>query len=58
MHDWLDEDLPDNVTVAVAEGVFLHSVYAFSHYRSRAREGVKLGEHMTVYDTTMFDLGP
>ncbi len=55
-HDWLDQDLPANVVLD--EHVYLHSAYAFLHYRSTRPVGVRLGAHTAAYDTTMFDLGP
>ena len=55
-HDWLPRDLPSNVLLA--PNVFLHSAYAFNHYRSRRPVGLRVGEHTAMYDGTMFDLGP
>ena len=55
-HDWFDRDLPANVVLD--DHVYLHSAYAFLHYRSTQPVGVRLGAHTAAYDTTMFDLGP
>lgn len=55
-HDWLPLDLPDNVELA--ENTFVHSAFAFLHYRSRRPRGLRIGRHTALYDATMFDLGP
>jgi acetyltransferase-like isoleucine patch superfamily enzyme len=55
-HDWLPVDMPDNVDLG--PNVYLHSSFAFRHYRSVRPCGVRIGEHTARYDATMFDLGP
>ena len=55
-YDWLPSDLPDNVEIG--EHVYLHSAFAFRHYRSTRPIGVRIGRHSTLYDAAMFDLGP
>jgi acetyltransferase-like isoleucine patch superfamily enzyme len=55
-HDWFDRPLPPNVIVG--EGSWLHSTFAFLHYRSRQPIGVRIGSHTGVYKGTHFDLGP
>jgi len=55
-HDWLPIELPDNVELA--ENAYLHSAFAFRHYRSARSCGVRVGAHTALYDATMFDLGP
>jgi len=55
-HDWFPADLPDNV--AIGDGSWLYSAYAFRHYRSRRPIGVRIGRDSGVYDGSYFDLGP
>lgn len=55
-HDWYPSTVPDNV--AIGEGTWLYSSYAFLHYRSRRPCGLRLGRECGVYINTMFDLGP
>ena len=55
-HDWYPEALPENVELG--ERTWVHSSYAFLHYRSRRPKGVRIGDDTGVYIGTMFDLGP
>lgn len=55
-HDWYPAPVPDNVTLG--EGTWLHSSYAFLHYRSTRRRGLSVGRHCGLYIGTMFNLGP
>lgn len=55
-HDWLAVDLPHNVDLDPS--TYLHSAYAFNHYRSELPCGVRIGEHTALYDAAMFELGP
>ena len=55
-HDWLPVDLPPNVELD--DTVFLHSAFAFRHFRSERPAAVRVGEHTAMYDATMFELGP
>jgi acetyltransferase-like isoleucine patch superfamily enzyme len=55
-HDWFPAPLPPNVEIG--EGSWLHSSYAFLHYRSRRPLGVRIGRDTGVYAGSFFDLGP
>ena len=55
-HDWFPEPLPSNVSVG--DRSWLHSSYAFIHYRSARPWVVRIGNDTGVYVGTMFDLGP
>lgn len=55
-HDWFPAPLPDNVTLG--EGSWLHSAYAFLHYRSQRPTGLRVGRDCGLYVGTMFNLGP
>lgn len=55
-HDWFPRPLPRNC--AIGDGSWLHSAYAFLHYRSVRPCGLRVGRHTGIYDGTMFDLGP
>ena len=55
-HDWYPQPLPENVTIG--ERSWLYSSYAFLHYRSKAKSGVRIGGDSGVYNGTFFDLGP
>jgi acetyltransferase-like isoleucine patch superfamily enzyme len=54
-HDWFSQPLPGNVRLG--ERTWLYSSYAFSHYRSRASVGVRVGTDTGLYHGTFFDLG-
>jgi acetyltransferase-like isoleucine patch superfamily enzyme len=56
-HDWFSRALPDNV--AIGDGSFLHSSFAFLHCRSRRQPlAVTVGRSSGVYRGSHFDLGP
>jgi acetyltransferase-like isoleucine patch superfamily enzyme len=55
-HDWFPEPLPDNVQLG--ERSWLHSTYAFRHYRSRQPQGLVVGNDSGLYKGTFFNLGP
>ena len=55
-HDWHPAPLP--ASVAIGEGSWLYSSYAFVHCRSRRASVVRIGRASGVYDGTLFDLGP
>ena len=54
-HDWLPVDLPDNVDLAADS--YVHSAFAFLHYRSRRACGVRIGAKTWVNDAAFFHLG-
>jgi acetyltransferase-like isoleucine patch superfamily enzyme len=55
-HDWFSRPLPDNVRLGARD--WLHSSFAFKHYRSQAPHGVTIGVDTGLYAGTFFDLGP
>lgn len=55
-HDWYDEPLPSNVVLG--ERSWVHSTYAFLHFRSDRRPGLRLGDDSGLYIGTMLELGP
>jgi acetyltransferase-like isoleucine patch superfamily enzyme len=55
-HDWFSRPVPDNVRLG--RGSWLHSSFAFAHYRSKAAIGVRVGSDTGLYAGTFFDLGP
>lgn len=55
-HDWFPMRVPSNVTIG--EGAFLHSSFAFLRYHSEQPTGVRIGRHTSIYQATMFELGP
>ena len=55
-HDWFPAKVPANVELD--EGTWLHSSYAFVHYRSRRPCGLRVGRNTGLYVGTYFDLGP
>jgi acetyltransferase-like isoleucine patch superfamily enzyme len=55
-HDWFSRPLPGNVRLG--ERTWLHSSFAFTHYRSRSPLGVSIGADTGLYAGTFFDLGP
>jgi acetyltransferase-like isoleucine patch superfamily enzyme len=55
-HDWFPGTIPANVSIG--SGSWLWSSYAFLHYRSQRRTGVKVGDHSGIYETTFFGIGP
>jgi acetyltransferase-like isoleucine patch superfamily enzyme len=55
-HDWFSEPLPENVSLG--ERSWLYSTYAFRHYCSEMRVGLRTGHDTGLYNGTFFDLGP
>ncbi len=55
-HDWFPATLPPNVVIG--DRSWLHSAYAFLHYRSERPCGLRVGCDTGVYIDTFFDLGP
>jgi acetyltransferase-like isoleucine patch superfamily enzyme len=55
-HDWFSLPIPDNVHLGARS--WLHSSFAFAHYRSLAAIGVRVGSDTGLYAGTFFDLGP
>jgi acetyltransferase-like isoleucine patch superfamily enzyme len=55
-HDWFPLPLPANIVIG--ERSWLHSAYAFLHYRSTRRCGLRIGHDTGIYDGSLFDLGP
>ena len=55
-HDWFPRPLPDNVVIGPRS--WCYSSYAFIHYQSRRRCGVRVGHDSGIYNGTFFDLGP
>ncbi len=56
VHDWFPRPLPANIVIG--ERSWLHSAYAFLHYRSARRCGLRIGHDTGIYDGSLFDLGP
>jgi len=54
--DWFPRPLPANV--ALGEGSWLYSAYAFLHYRSTRSCGLRVGCHTGIYIGSIFDIGP
>lgn len=55
-HDWFPAPLPPNVVIG--DRSWLHSAYAFLHYRSERSCGLRVGHDTGIYIETFFDLGP
>lgn len=55
-HDWLPVVVPDNVEFGT--NAYLDTAFAFRHYRSRRRPGLRVGNHTALYSSTVFDIGP
>ncbi len=55
-HDWFPDPLPSNVQIG--ERSWCYSSYAFLHYRSRRRFGLRVGHDSGIYNGTFFELGP
>jgi acetyltransferase-like isoleucine patch superfamily enzyme len=53
--DWFPRPIPPNVSLG--ERSYLHSAYAFLHYRSERPCGVRIGNDTGVYIESFFDLG-
>ncbi len=54
--DWYKGTIPENVSLG--GDAFLETTYSFYLYRSRLKEGLRIGDSATVYLGTMFDIGP
>lgn len=55
-HDWFAAPIPDNIEVG--ERCWIYSSYAFLHFRSRQKIGLRIGHDTGVYIGTMFEVGP
>jgi acetyltransferase-like isoleucine patch superfamily enzyme len=55
-HDWFAAPIPDNVEFG--ERCWIYSSYAFLHFRSRQKIGLRIGHDTGVYVGSMFDVGP
>jgi acetyltransferase-like isoleucine patch superfamily enzyme len=55
-HDWFAAPIPDNVEFG--ECCWIYSSYAFLHFRSRLKIGLRIGHDTGVYIGSMFDVGP
>jgi acetyltransferase-like isoleucine patch superfamily enzyme len=55
-HDWFAGDLPGNVSISCRS--WLHSKYAFRHYHSILKKGLRIGCHSGIHEGRFFDLGP
>ena len=54
--DWYAGTIPDNVTVH--ESAFLETSYSFCLYRAQEPDGLSIGRGASIYNGTMFDVGP
>lgn len=54
--DWHDGVIPDNVSVDPT--AYIETSYSFERYRSQAHHGVRIGKAASIYQGTMFDVGP
>jgi len=55
-HDWYRAALPQNV--ALGPRTWLHSSFAFLHFRATRKDALRVGSDTGIYIGTMFDLGP
>jgi len=55
-HDWFPAPIPSNVEFG--ERCWIYSSYAFLHFRSRQRVGLRMGHDVGVYIGGMFEVGP
>jgi acetyltransferase-like isoleucine patch superfamily enzyme len=55
-HDWFPRPLPRNV--ALGDGSWLYSAFAFLHSRSLQPVAVRIGRSSGIYHGSFFDLGP
>jgi acetyltransferase-like isoleucine patch superfamily enzyme len=55
-HDWCSLPVPGNVRIG--EGSWVHSSFAFVHYRSVRPVGLRVGRSTGIYIGTLFDIGP
>jgi acetyltransferase-like isoleucine patch superfamily enzyme len=54
-HDWYPQALPENV--ALGDGTWLYSSFAFAHFYSRRPMAVRTGRACGIYNGCFFDLG-
>jgi acetyltransferase-like isoleucine patch superfamily enzyme len=55
-NEWFPDEVPANVEIGAAS--YLHSSFAFRHYRSVRECGVRIGAHSSIYEASFFELGP
>ena len=55
-HDWFPRPLPPNVVIG--EQSWIHSAFAFLHFYSTQRCGLRAGHDTGIYVETFFNLGP
>jgi acetyltransferase-like isoleucine patch superfamily enzyme len=55
-NDWFDGVIPDNVILGYA--AHIETSQCFELFRSNRKRAVILGEFVSVYPPTMFDIGP
>ena len=55
-HDWYPDPLPANV--ALGEGAWIYSTFAFLHHRAARRDAVRVGRDTGLYYGTTFVTGP
>jgi acetyltransferase-like isoleucine patch superfamily enzyme len=55
-HDWFAAPIPANVEFG--ERCWIYSSYAFLHFRSRQKVGLRMGHDVGVYIGGMFEVGP
>src|SRR5207248_5380233 len=55
-HDWYPRPVPENVVIGPRSWV--HSAFAFLHFRATGERALRIGADTGVYIGTMFDLGP
>jgi acetyltransferase-like isoleucine patch superfamily enzyme len=55
-HDWHPGSIPNNVEIDPT--AYVETSFSFERYRSAAPLGVRIGRGASVYQGTMFDLGP
>jgi acetyltransferase-like isoleucine patch superfamily enzyme len=55
-HDWFAAPIPNNVEFG--ERCWIYSSYAFLHFHSRQKIGLRIGHDTGVYIGSMFELGP
>jgi acetyltransferase-like isoleucine patch superfamily enzyme len=55
-HDWFAAPIPPNVEFG--ERCWIYSSYAFLHFQSRHKVGLRMGHDVGVYIGGMFEVGP
>jgi len=55
-NDWFDGRVPPNVVIEA--DAYVESSYSFTAHRSRLAQSVRIGRAASVYQATLFDLGP